>query len=214
MSEQNKVSLPVIKRLPKYYRYISTMQKNGVVKVSSSELARIMGTTASQVRQDFNCFGGFGQQGIGYNVNVLLEEISRLLFSENKLDTILIGTGRLGRAISGYLTAEAQGYRLIGVFDKAKDEIGQTICGTQIRDVRELEAFCKKNRPQVAVLCVPSQSARELAPVLVELGIQGFWNFSHYDLSVDYDNIIVENVHLSDRLMSLGYRVRNNISKL
>ena len=116
---QNKVSLPVIRRLPKYYRYISDMKKNGVVKVSSSELARMMGTTASQVRQDFNCFGGFGQQGIGYHIDVLLEEISRLLFSERKLNTILIGTGRLGRAIYSYLTAEARGYHLMAAFDRA-----------------------------------------------------------------------------------------------
>ena len=119
MSLQNsKVSLPVIKRLPKYYRYLADMKKNGVVKVSSSELAHMMGTTASQVRQDFNCFGGFGQQGIGYHVDVLLDAVSHLLFSETKLDTILIGTGRLGTAISSYLTVEAKGYRLIGAFDK------------------------------------------------------------------------------------------------
>ena len=117
---QNKVSLPVIKRLPKYYRYISDMHNNGIVKVSSSELARMMGTTASQVRQDFNCFGGFGQQGIGYHVDVLLSEISKLLFSEKNLNAVLIGTGRLGRAISGYLSAEARGYHLMAAFDKSE----------------------------------------------------------------------------------------------
>lgn len=210
MAVQNKVSLPVIKRLPKYYRYISDMKKNGVTKVSSSELANSMGTTASQVRQDFNCFGGFGQQGIGYNVDVLLEEISTLLFSANKLDTILIGTGRLGRAISGYLTAEAKGYHLVAAFDQSKDEIGQVLCGEHIRDIAELESFCKKAKPTVAVLCIPRASAQALAPTLVALGIKGFWNFSHYDLSVVYPEVTVENVHLGDSLMSLGYRVRND----
>lgn len=207
---QNKVSLPVIKRLPKYYRYLSDMHKNDVVKVSSSELAKIMGTTASQVRQDFNCFGGFGQQGIGYHVDVLLREITNLLFSEKKLDTILIGTGRLGRAISGYLTAEAKGYQLIAAFDKNPEEIGRQLSGVDILDIADLESFCKEHHPEVAVLCIPRQSAQELAPSLVALGIKGYWNFSHYDLSVLYDGITVENVHLGDSLMSLGYRVRNN----
>ena len=209
MSE-NKVSLPVIKRLPKYYRYLSEMRQNGVVKVSSSELARIMGTTASQVRQDFNCFGGFGQQGIGYQVDVLFEEISKLLFSEGDLETILIGTGRLGRAITGYLTGEARGYRLIAAFDKSPREIGQELSGLTVQDVATLSDFCKEHHPQVAVLCIPRLSAQELAPQLVELGIRNFWNFSHYDLSVAFDNVTVENVHLGDSLMSLGYRVRNS----
>ena len=140
---QNKVSLPVIKRLPKYYRYISDMHNNGIVKVSSSELARMMGTTASQGRQDFNCFGGFGQQGIGYHVDVLLSEISKLLFSEKNLNAVLIGTGRLGRAISGYLSAEARGYHLMAAFDKSPDEIGRELqCGVMVQDVAELAAFC------------------------------------------------------------------------
>ncbi|MEF9969057.1 MAG: redox-sensing transcriptional repressor Rex [Ruthenibacterium sp.] len=210
IQNQNKVSLPVIKRLPKYYRYIAEMKQNGVVKVSSSELASIMGTTASQVRQDFNCFGGFGQQGIGYHVDVLLDEISKLLFSEKKLDTILIGTGRLGRAISGYLTAEAKGYRLLASFDKNPTQIGGELCGAPVLDVMTIADFCQKHHPQVAVICVPKTSAQALAPTLVSLGIQGFWNFSHYDLSLDYSGITVENVHLGDSLMSLGYRVRND----
>ena len=144
MSLQNsKVSLPVIKRLPKYYRYLADMKKNGVVKVSSSELAHMMGTTASQVRQDFNCFGGFGQQGIGYHVDVLLEAVGHLLFSETKLDTILIGTGRLGTAISSYLTVEAKGYRLIGAFDKKAEVIGRDLCGVPVRNVRSWRASAK-----------------------------------------------------------------------
>lgn len=205
----NKVALPVIRRLPKYYRYITEMQQNGVVKVSSSELARMMGTTASQVRQDFNCFGGFGQQGIGYHVDVLAEEISRLLFSETKLKTILLGTGRLGRAISGYLTVEAKGYQLLAAFDRDPAQIGEPLCGQPIRDIATLADFCKAQTPDVAVLCIPRESARALAPQLVALGIRSYWNFSHYDLSVEFDNITVENVHLGDSLMSLGYLARN-----
>lgn len=208
--QHGKVSLPVIKRLPKYYRYLMSLQHSGATKVSSSELARMMGTTASQVRQDFNCFGGFGQQGIGYNVEVLLHEISLLLFGEGeKLPTILIGTGRLGTAVSSFLMRDVNGYRLIAAFDIKDEEIGRQLSGVSVRHIRDLEAFCQKNHPMVAVLCVPRESAKEVASRLVALGIQGVWNFSHYDLSVPYPQVTVENVHLGDSLMSLGYRLRN-----
>ena len=211
MATQNKASLPVIKRLPKYYRYLTTMQRNGVEKVSSSELARIMGTTASQVRQDFNCFGGFGQQGIGYKVDTLQSEVSKLLFGDNgeKLSTILLGVGRLGNAVSSFLTRDVNGYRLLAAFDVREDVVGTEMNGVPVRHIRDLAAFCNANHPQVAVLCIPRESAAELSSTLVSLGIKGFWNFSHYDLSVDYSDIIVENVHLGDSLMSLGYRMRN-----
>lgn len=211
MATQNKASLPVIKRLPKYYRYLTTMQRNGVEKVSSSELARIMGTTASQVRQDFNCFGGFGQQGIGYKVDTLQSEVSKLLFGDNgeKLSTILLGVGRLGNAVSSFLTRDVNGYRLLAAFDVREDVVGTEMNGVPVRHIRDLAEFCNANHPQVAVLCIPRESAAELSNTLVSLGIKGFWNFSHYDLSVDYSDIIVENVHLGDSLMSLGYRMRN-----
>ena len=211
MATQNKASLPVIKRLPKYYRYLTTMQRNGVEKVSSSELARIMGTTASQVRQDFNCFGGFGQQGIGYKVDTLQSEVSKLLFGDNgeKLSTILLGVGRLGNAVSSFLTRDVNGYRLLAAFDVREDVVGTEMNGVPVRHIRDLAEFCNANHPQVAVLCIPRESAAELSSTLVSLGIKGFWNFSHYDLSVDYSVIIVENVHLGDSLMSLGYRMRN-----
>ena len=211
MATQNKASLPVIKRLPKYYRYLTTMQRNGVEKVSSSELARIMGTTASQVRQDFNCFGGFGQQGIGYKVDTLQSEVSKLLFGDNgeKLSTILLGVGRLGNAVSSFLTRDVNGYRLLAAFDVREDVVGTEMNWVPVCHIRDLAEFCNANHPQVAVLCIPRESAAELSSTLVSLGIKGFWNFSHYDLSVDYSDIIVENVHLGDSLMSLGYRMRN-----
>lgn len=209
MPVQGKVSLPVIKRLPKYYRYLSEMKQKGISKVSSSELARIMGTTASQVRQDFNCFGGFGQQGIGYEVSRLHTEIGSLLFKENSLNTILIGTGRLGTAISSYLNNEARGYRLLAAFDVKENVIGTELCGMTIQHIDNLREFCKQHHPDVAVLCIPKISAKELAPTLMELGIKGFWNFSHYDLAVEYPGAVVENVHLGDSLMSLSYRVNH-----
>ena len=208
-AQTSKVSLPVIKRLPKYYRYLNNLAADGRDKISSSEMARMMGTTASQVRQDFNCFGGFGQQGIGYKVDVLLAEISKLLFgSGNLLPTILIGAGRLGTAVSSFISRNTNGYRLLAVFDINPALIGQEMAGVKIHALDELEAFCAVHKPVVAVLCVPRQSAIEVSDELVRLGIQGFWNFSHYDLSVKYPDVTVENVHLGDSLMSLGYRLR------
>ena len=208
-AQTSKVSLPVIKRLPKYYRYLNNLAADGRDKISSSELARMMGTTASQVRQDFNCFGGFGQQGIGYKVDVLLAEISKLLFgSGNLLPTILIGAVRLGTAVSSFISRNTNGYRLLAVFDINPALIGQEMAGVKIHALDELEAFCAVHKPVVAVLCVPRQSAIEVSDELVRLGIQGFWNFSHYDLSVKYPDVTVENVHLGDSLMSLGYRLR------
>ena len=210
MATQNKASLPVIKRLPKYYRYLTTMQRNGVEKVSSSELARIMGTTASQVRQDFNCFGGFGQQGIGYKVDTLQSEVSKLLFGDNgeKLSTILLGVGRLGNAVSSFLTRDVNGYRLLAAFDVREDVVGTEMNGVPVRHIRDLAEFCNANHPQVAVLCIPRESAAELSSTLVSLGIKGFWNFSHYDIGVYYPDVAVENVHLGDSLMTLCYEMQ------
>ena len=192
MNNPGKASLPVIKRLPKYYRYLRTLKNDGITSISSRELAAQMGTTASQVRQDFNCIGDVnGRQGIGYSVENLLSIREHLLFGNGDLlPTILIGCGRLA-------------------FDNSPSEVGKEINGIQILHVDELEAFCAEHKPEVAVFCVPRSGAEELSGRLVELGIKGFWNFSHYDLSVPYPEVVVENVHLGDSLMSLGYRLRN-----
>ena len=209
MAVQNKVSLPVIKRLPKYYRYLTNLSADGKDKISSSELAHMMGTTASQVRQDFNCFGGFGQQGIGYKVDVLRAEIGNLLFGDGeKLPTILVGAGRLGSAVSSFISRDANGYKLLGVFDVNPDLIRKEMCGVPILPLSDLDKFCAEHHPEVAVLCVPRQSAMDLAGELVNQGIKGFWNFSHYDLSVEYPDVTVENVLLGDSLLSLGYWLR------
>ena len=205
-----RVSEAVIRRLPRYYRHLTMLETQGVERISSERLARQMNLNASQVRQDFNCFGGFGQQGIGYKVDVLRAEIGKLLFGDGeKLPTILIGAGRLGSAVSSFISRDANGYRLLGVFDVNPDLIGKEMCGVPILPLRELDQFCAEHHPEVAVLCVPRQSAMDLAGELVNQGIKGFWNFSHYDLSVEYPNVTVENVHLGDSLMSLGYRLRN-----
>jgi redox-sensing transcriptional repressor len=211
MMNNPKPSLPVIKRLPKYYRYLKTLRASGVTSISSRELASQMGTTASQVRQDFNCFGDVnGRQGIGYSVDTLLDMLEKLLFGNgDRLTAILIGAGRLGKAVSRFITTDTNGYKLIAAFDSSPAEIGKTISGIQIRSVDELEAFCRASHPQVAVLCLPREGAQEVSGRLMNLGIEGFWNFSHYDLSVAFPHAIVENVHLGDSLMSLGYQMRN-----
>lgn len=213
MTTGSKVSLPVIKRLPKYYRYLLTLRENGVVHISSRELAAHLGTTASQVRQDFNCFGDVnGRQGIGYNVENLLSMLENLLFGGGDLiPAILVGAGRLGKAVSRFISRDTNGYQLTAVFDADPAEVGHHIGDTdiRIRHINELVDFCKSNPPCVAVLCVPRESARQLTEQLVDLGIKAFWNFSHYDMSVDYPDILVENVHLGDSLMSLGYLLRN-----
>ena len=211
INNPGKASLPVIKRLPKYYRYLRTLKNDGITSISSRELAAQMGTTASQVRQDFNCIGDVnGRQGIGYSVENLLSILEHLLFGNGDLlPTILIGCGRLGKAVSRFITTDTNGYKLIAAFDNSPSEVGKEINGIQILHVDELEAFCAEHKPEVAVFCVPRSGAEELSGRLVELGIKGFWNFSHYDLSVPYPEVVVENVHLGDSLMSLGYRLRN-----
>ena len=187
---------------------IALRADSATASVSSSELAAILGTTASQVRQDFNCFGGFGQQGVGYNVQALNNELENLLFCGNNLATILIGAGRLGRTVSGFIASEARGFNLVAAFDSDKDQIGTKLGDLTVLDVETLPEFCKECHPQVAVLCIPEESAGVMAPTLLGLGIKGFWNFSHYDLAASAPGVAVENVHLGDSLSSLGYRVR------
>ena len=211
MQPSAKASVPVIRRLPKYYRYLRSLKEAGIASISSRELAAQMGTTASQVRQDFNCIGNVnGRQGIGYSVDNLLAILERLLFGDGeRLPAILIGCGRLGTAVSSFITNNTNGYTLIAAFDANPALVGRPISGIPIRHIDDLEAFCAQHHPQVAVLCLPRSGAQQISGRLVDLGIRGFWNFSHYDLSVPYPNAVVENVHLGDSLMSLGYRLRN-----
>ena len=210
MTDERQISKAVISRLPRYYRYLGELMEEGIERISSNELSARMKVTASQIRQDLNNFGGFGQQGIGYKVDVLRTEIGNLLFGDGeKLPTILVGAGRLGSAVSSFISRDANGYKLLGVFDVNPDLIGKEMCGVPILPLSDLDKFCAEHHPEVAVLCVPRQSAMDLAGELVEQGIKGFWNFSHYDLSVEYPDVTVENVHLGDSLMGLGYRLRN-----
>ncbi len=209
MTKYDGVSNSVIKRLPRYYRFLGELKENGVIRISSKDLSQKMGFTASQIRQDLNCFGGFGQQGYGYNIESLYNEIGTILGVNKNRKAILIGAGNLGKAIALHMSFEERGFNLIGVFDRNKALSGQMLRGIPIRHTDGIYNFCKDNSPVVAVLCIPSAAAKELAPQLVESGIKGFWNFSHYDIAADFPNVAVENVHLSDSLMTLSYRVSN-----
>ena len=206
----NIISDSVIKRLPRYYRFLGELKKQGVSRISSGDLARRMNLTASQIRQDFNCFGGFGQQGYGYNIELLQSEIGHILGLDKPKTAILIGIGNLGRAVTMHINFESKGFRLIGLFDSKESLVGQVIKHLPIRSTDTIDEFCKENLPDVAILCIPKNAAMVMADQLVGLGIKGFWNFSHYDLALKYPGVKVENVHFGDSLMTLSYRLHND----
>ena len=209
MQKHQGVSISVIKRLPRYYRYLTELLNNGIHRISSRELASMMALTASQIRQDLSCFGGFGQQGYGYNVSVLQSEIANILGLNSGVPAVLIGTGNLGRAIATYIDFSARGFKLLGLFDRDPELIGQTLGKLKVQSADTLEEFCKKNRPVAAVLCIPKEEAKALVENLLSWGITAFWNFSHYDIKVTHREAIVENVHLGDSLMTLCYQINN-----
>ena len=202
---RNDISASVIKRLPRYYRLLGELSKKGYVKISSKELAVYLRSTASQIRQDLNCFGGFGQQGYGYNVESLRREIAEILGVNKEQPAIIIGMGNLGRALALHIDFSERGCELIGLFDSNPELTGVMVGDTAIRSFSEIEKFCTERKPKIAVLCVPKDSAKEIADKLVALGIKGFWNFSHYDLIGAYESVAVENVHIGDSLLRLGY---------
>ena len=208
--EKKSVSMSVIKRLPRYYRFLGELKKNNITRISSKELSQRMGLTASQIRQDLNCFGGFGQQGYGYNVEQLQNEIGTILGVQNGFKTILFGCGNLGRAIASHMTFEDRGFELVGLFDSNADKMKDIrIKGLSVYPVEDLEGYCKEVEPKVAVLCVPTEAAPAIVERLVNLGITNFWNFSHYDIASNYPGVTVENVHLNDSLMTLSYQIMN-----
>lgn len=213
MSKRERISMSVIKRLPRYYRFLGDLKNKGVTRISSRELSQKMGLTASQIRQDLNCFGGFGQQGYGYMVEQLYMEIGKILGVDKKRKIVLIGAGNLGRAIASHLFYQESGFQLVGVFDNDPEIIGNNISGYTVMDSSTIESFCKTEQPCAAILCVPRQSVRQVAQQLINIGINVFWNFSHFDLSLVYPQAIVENVHLNDSLMTLSYLVSNSENK-
>ncbi len=207
MHKYENISAPVIKRLPRYYRFLGELLDKEVTRISSRELSDKMGLTASQIRQDLNCFGGFGQQGYGYSVQGLYNEIGHILGLDHQYKAILIGAGNLGKAVAVHMSFEKRGFQLIGIFDNDKNKIGSTIRGIEVEDLDNLEAFCAEHHTDVAIFCVPKTATPAIADRLYKMNIKNYWNFSHYDLSIHYDDIIVENVHLNDSLMILCYKI-------
>ena len=204
--QEREISKAVIKRLPRYYRYLGELLEHKVERISSNELSDRMQVTASQIRQDLNNFGGFGQQGYGYNVKYLYTEIGKILGLDRSHNFIIIGAGNLGQALANYASFERSGFILKSLFDVNPRLEGVTIRGIPVRMVAELEDFLKNNDIEIAALTLPKSKAIEVADILVDNGVKGIWNFAHTDLSLPKD-VVVENVHLSDTLMKLSYNL-------
>lgn len=207
MSRKQYISPAIIHRLPRYYRYLNIIQNEGVKKISSKNLAERMGLTSSQIRQDLNSFGEFGQQGYGYDIDALKAEIASIIGLDQHFKAIIIGIGNLGTSVANYMIRAENGFDLIGFFDKDPLLIGTTLLGQKVRNIEELTDFCKKNTVDSAILCIPNAEAKQIVKILYDRNIKSFCNFSSYDISLDYRDVQVENVHLRDSLMSLCYKI-------
>ena len=203
-----KISAAVIKRLPRSYRYLSELWDNGIERISSGELSKQMKVTASQIRQDFNNFGGFGQQGYGYNVPYLKNEIGKILGLDRDYHVIILGAGNLGHALANYAGFEKRGFVVSAVFDVSPDKIGKKIGHTMVYDMKDLEGYVKGHTVDIAALTLPKSIAPAVAKQLVQYGVSAFWNFAATDLNLP-GNIAVENVHLAESLMRLSYNISN-----
>ncbi len=203
------ISNSCIRRLPRYYRFLGELKAKGVLRISSGEFAKKTGLTASQIRQDLNCFGDFGQQGYGYNIELLHGEIGKILGLNMPKKAILIGVGNLGKAVAQHINFESMGYQLVGIFDKKEALAGQIIRGLPVRNISGLDEFCRETNPSVAILCIPKDAAAVTVNQLTDLSVKAFWNFSHYDIKVNNPDVIVENMHFGDSLMTLSYRLNN-----
>ena len=204
--EEKDISQAVIGRLPRYFRYLGELKDKGVERISSQDLSELMKVTASQIRQDFNNFGGFGQQGYGYNVEYLYNEIGKILGLDKKHNFIIIGAGNLGQALGNYLNFERRGFIFKGIFDSNPRLEGKEVRGVKVMPMEKLDRFVKDNDIDIAVLTIPKAGAAEVAEKLVEDGVRAIWNFAHVDLNMP-EGILVENVHLSDSLMKLSYNI-------
>lgn len=207
MKRNVKVSTAVIRRLPRYYRQLSELQEGGVVRISSGALGKSMGLTASQIRQDLCCFGGFGQQGYGYKVDSLKEEIGEILGISRGHTLIVLGTGNLGRAIIQNFRFSANGFQLLAAFDIDPAMVGTRIAGVPVRHADELENFVAANRVDVGLLTVPIAAAQEMGDRLAGAGVKGIWNLTNYEILCDRPEVVVESVHFSDSLLTLSYLI-------
>ncbi|WP_298482330.1 redox-sensing transcriptional repressor Rex [uncultured Ruminococcus sp.] len=207
MEQKYEASASVVRRLPRYYRLLQELERTGQQRTSSRELGRQLGMTASQIRQDLSCFGCFGQQGSGYSVKELRENLERIMGLPQLLPAILVGAGSLGKVVSENVRFEERGFRLMGIFDIKPELIGKELAGIAIFSMEQLETFCAAHHPAAAVLCLPKESAQAVAERLVSLGIRGLWNFSHCDIAVEHAQVVT--VHLDDSLMTLSYKLHN-----
>ena len=207
---EKEISQAVIRRMPRYYRYLGELLEEGVERISSNDLSRRMRVTASQIRQDLNNFGGFGQQGYGYNVQFLYDEIGKILGLNETHHIIVIGAGNLGQAITTYVKFEKFGFIITALFDVNPKLKGQTVRGIPIYLMDELDQYCKEHPVDIAALTLPKEKADETAQHLVQLGVHAIWNFAHVDLDLSDNQVVVENVHLSDSLMQLSYNIVKN----
>lgn len=210
MKTGNNISKSVISRLPRYYRFLGILLNEGVDKISSKALSERMGLTASQIRQDLNQFGGFGQQGYGYNVEKLRTNIGKIIGVKCEYDIIIVGAGNLGRAIAQHIGFQKLGFNLTAIFDSNEKLTGVDINNIKIKHFSEIEDFCKTNMPKTAILCIPTSAVKTVAGKLIDCGIKSFWNFSHYNINDDYPDVLVENVHLNDSLLTLCYNITNS----
>lgn len=207
MSREKKISIAVIRRLPRYFRYLSDLIKLDIKRISSKELSQRMDITASQIRQDLNCFGGFGQQGYGYNVELLFEEVGKILGTDKGFKCIIVGAGNMGNAIANYENFKNRGFEMISIFDVDPKKVGTVINNIKVLHLDELDEFVKNHHVDIAILTVPNRNIISVANKVKSLGIKGIWSFSPTDLKLGED-VIVENVHLSDSLMVLGYKLK------
>ena len=212
MDSEKKISPAVINRLPRYYRYLGDLLESDITRISSKELSAKMNITASQIRQDLNNFGGFGQQGYGYNVEYLYNEIKKILGLDRMYNMIVIGGGNIGQALVNYTNFEKRGFVIKAVFDINPRLVGMTIRGVEVYDVDKMEEYVKNNHVDVAILTLPRSQAVKVANDLAKWGVKGMWNFSHVDLQVP-DDVLVENVHLTDSLMTLLYKINEMYSE-
>lgn len=208
-----KISNNVIRRLPRYLRKLDDLSYNGVDRISSSELGKQMGLTPSQIRQDFSCFGEFGQQGYGYNVEALREEIATILGMKRGFNVILVGTGNLGHALIGNFGFKNHGFNLLGAFDVDPKMVGTEIMGTHIYDSADMPAFLKQNKVDIAVLTVPRRVANVTAKAVIQCGVKAIWNFTNIELDLDDPDVLVEDIHFSDSLMALSYYLSESMEQ-
>ncbi len=208
MSNKPKVSNAIIRRLPRYRRYLGYLQTKGIKKISSNELSEIIGYTASQIRQDFNTFGEFGQQGYGYSVDYLYKEINKILGLDREYKTVIVGVGHLGQAITNYTYYYKIGFNIMGLFDANSDVVGTTINDVEVQDFSTLEEFCKNENVDIGIICVPRDAAQNVADTLVAGGVKGIWNFAPIDIEITKD-VALESVHLSDSLHALSFMIKS-----